>query len=516
MEDKKDIEILSLDEEVIEKPKTRASRYENLLENEDKKKEKPIKEKKASKKERREEEKKLEKILDDDIEENDIEDDKEEDMGKRRKKRKLKKGIGQTIFCLISLLFMLGCFVFYGSRAIKYYKEYHPKTSDGKELLARSIMKNSKIVIEGDGLYRESGNHVFKGKEVNNYIRYSNLTWRIIKISSDNTLEIVLDNPINIMPYDTTNSKFSKSDVSKYLNKEFKQYLDTKKLAKAIVCEDKISDLTKLSCKESNSNNYVKLPDISDLLNSINNDSTYLSDEDDSIWLYNTKDNKNVWSASGHNLVASSTKEFYQVKPVVVLKNTNVLLGGKGTIDNPYKIEKESKKIKFGSYVQLGEDKWVVYGNNKDTLKLTLADLDTSVKARVFSNNKNSYDPNDNGSIASYLNNIYYKDMSYKDKLVKNKWEIGKYKTSYEDTASETVEAYIGLLSASDLKLGMFSDYYYTLTPAEDTMVYIYGHSLLESYVYSYEYYRPAIVIKDNLKIKSGSGTIKDPFILEV
>ncbi len=439
----------------------------------------------------------------------------DEGMRKRSKKKlKFKKGLGQTIFCLISFLFMVGCFVFYGSRMIHYYKIYNPKGSK-QEPLATSIMKKASVVYEGAGIYKESGNYLYKGKDVNNYLKFSNLIWRIVKIANDNTVEIVLDDPLNIMAFDFGTSNFDDSDISDYLNSDFVKYLNTDQLDKVVVCNDEISDLTKLTCDASTVNHYVKLPDVSDFLNSIAEDS-YMTDENETLWLYNKKSKKEAWYASGYNLSSSKMDVFNGIKPVVVLKSTNTLLGGTGTKEDPYRVEKEEQKMKLGSYVTIGEDHWVVYKEEKDMLRLTLAQLDTSVKTRPFSTNKNIYDVKDTGSIASYLNTYYYEDMDYKNLLLEANWYTGNYQTSYKNIYQEEAKAYVGMLNVADFKMGVFSDYYYLTTPTEDNLVYIYGNSLLESNVNSYEYYRPAIAIKNSVQIKSGRGSEKDPFILEV
>ena len=504
MKDKEEIEMLSFEEEPKKpssqkKPEenkklTRSSRYESLLEEEEKKEKNKKKENKKGDKETLKEEKDMKRST--------------------GKKRKLKKGLGQTIFCLISFLFMMGCFIFYGSRAIHYYKIYNPKSSN-QEPLATSIMKKASIVYEGSGVYKESGNYLYKGEKVDNYLRYSNLTWRIVKIANDNTVEIVLDDPINVMAFDKKTTDFNTSDVSKYLNKEFVKYLDTSKLEKAIVCTDKISDLSKLSCNDSTIENYVKLPDISDFLNSISEDS-YLTSSNDSLWLYNHKDASAVWYSSGYNLSTDKPTSYNEIKPVVTLKSTNVLVGGKGTKEDPYRIEKDKNKVQFGSYVKLDGDEWVVYKEEKDGLRLTLSEVNTSVKTRMFSSKSNEYDPKDSTSLAGYLNSYYYEDISYKSLMKEASWYTGSYTSSYKDVYDSEVKANVGMLNAADFKFGSFSDYYYLTTPAKGNMIYIYANGLLESDVTSYEYYRPAIMIKKDVTIKSGSGTKTDPYVLEV
>ena len=147
---------------------------------------------------------------------------------KRKKKKIIKAPKVQTIFCLISLLFVLGCCFYYGSRLIKYYKIYNPKSESGETLvnLASSIITGSSIVYEGDGLYISSGNYLYKGLDVNNYILVDNMLFRIIRINTDKTIEIILDDYINKKEWDTDIKDFSESSLSKYLEDKFYSYND--------------------------------------------------------------------------------------------------------------------------------------------------------------------------------------------------------------------------------------------------------------------------------------------------
>ena len=89
----------------------------------------------------------------------------------------------QLIFCSLSFLFILGCLIHYGSRFIKYYRIYNPKvdSSGGALLLSSYITGNSEIVYEGSGLYITSGNYVYKGDVSNNYIKFNNLFFFMLK-----------------------------------------------------------------------------------------------------------------------------------------------------------------------------------------------------------------------------------------------------------------------------------------------------------------------------------------------
>ena len=51
--------------------------------------------------------------------------------------------------------------------------------------MATDILANTSLVYEGNGAYRINGNTIYKGENVDNYVSFSNMLWRIIKIKSD-------------------------------------------------------------------------------------------------------------------------------------------------------------------------------------------------------------------------------------------------------------------------------------------------------------------------------------------
>ena len=207
-----------------------------------------------------------------------------------KKKCKIKRKISiQKIFCIISILFIIGCFIFYGKRLIKYYKIYNQKI-DGESTvyMATEIISNTSLVYEGNGAYRINGNTIYKGENVDNYVSFSNMLWRIIKIKSDNTIVMMLDDYINILPWNEEYTTFTKSDIFNYLNDIFIKSFNTEKLAKTTICEDDINSMTTISCSKMNLDNYISLLDISDYVNSIVDDKTFLSKENEKIWLANS------------------------------------------------------------------------------------------------------------------------------------------------------------------------------------------------------------------------------------
>ena len=65
------------------------------------------------------------------------------------------------------------------------------------------------VVTTGDGLYKdeyEEGRYIYKGANPNNYITFNNETWRIISVENDGPIKIMLNESLEDMMWDSTNS----------------------------------------------------------------------------------------------------------------------------------------------------------------------------------------------------------------------------------------------------------------------------------------------------------------------
>ena len=439
---------------------------------------------------------------------------KKERPRKTRSKKEINKtsSIIQLVFNTISILFILGCCIHYGTRLIKYYKVYHPKGENGEvvTLIARSLTEGAAYQTEEEGLYKLGGASVYKGEKVDNYFKFSNFLWRIISVNTDGTIELALNGNINALMFNNKITSFEKSDILSYLNTEFIKALDTEYLTKTSYCLDEVETLDNVACNTTNADSYIRLLGITEFVNSKVNNNSYLISEQE-YWLYNTSSEK-AWHTSEESITLSDSSEYYFVKPVIRLKNSNILLGGTGTIDDPYYIEKDKKELQVGKYVTLGEDKWVIYNTDEKTISLALvSNLPTVHK---YSTLKNTYDITDTTSIAYYLNNSYLESLSYKDIINTTSWNTGKVKESYLDVESTKVDAKVGMLNIKDLKLTS-DDMYYLLTPANDGYVYYYSDGIIPSKISLARNIKPVINI-NRLKITDGKGTIESPYVLDL
>lgn len=429
-----------------------------------------------------------------------------------KKKTRLKKGVIQNLFCIISVLFIIICCIYYGRRLIKYYKIFNPKGNGSDTVyMANSILTDTPFLTEGEGAYRISGNVIYKGENVNNYVEFSNQIWRIIKIRSDNSIELILDDYINIMPWNNTYTTYLKSDLFDYLNNVYINSLNKSLLTTSSSCTDDITSTNKITCDNLNIENYVNLLDVTSYLNSIEDNKTYISKDDEKIWLLNrNSESKKIWNTSGSGITTSNSDSKYLVKPVITLSSTNILESGSGTKEDPYKVKEENEDVKIGTYIKLGDDLYRVYDIENDVLKLELNSLNKN--NRSFGTT-NEFNPENSNSLASYLNTTYLNSLSYKDKLVETKWYIGEYNTSYKDVKEDYITSKVGLLNLADIKFDSSLLNYYLTTPINDKL-YIYNSVLAESKSNVNRPFRPTVAIKKDKKLK-GNGTYENPFELE-
>ena len=419
----------------------------------------------------------------------------------------MKKNAIQILFCIVSAIFLLGCVGFYGYRFIKYYRLYHPKAEDGKSvvLLANDIAGKTEYATgDEDGLFTSNGAYIYKGNVKNNYLKYNDMLWRIVRINEDKSLDIILDDYINILPWNGKDKNFTESEIYEYLNNDFLNILDKSKLTTTSFCDDKVDELKDIgkNCQTTSSKGYVKLLDIANFLNTINNSKSYLVDADEIFWLSNYGTEK-IWHTNGANVSQSEANIFNEVKPMVRLVSTTPYLKGDGTIDNPYIIDKDNK-LKVGSKVVLGEDTWIVY-DNKDNVKLIRENV--LEKQLDFDKEKFTYK---DSSLMTYLNGTYLDSLSYKNMLVENTWYTGEYKTSISDIKSDSVKAKVGIPNILDPKFDSKVKSYFTSTISEERVL-VYENPLRLSRNTTYRNIRPCITISKESanKLKYADGLFK-------
>lgn len=439
----------------------------------------------------------------------------------------MKKINFQKLFCFISILFILSCCIFYGTRFIKYYLESKKTESIEENSLIKVIRENNS---ENENLKLINGQNYFTGNTEENYLIYSNVLWRIIKLNGDNSITAIADSSLTSLAFGDKLT-YPESEVYQWLNKgtedltgilenslnEPSKYLD-----KTTTCNDTVDELTNDPCKNTDTSNYLTLLSVTDYLN-IGSKDSYLKNGE-YFYLSNlNKDNK-VWYIKDDG-TAGVTKgtEIIGVRPVITIKANIDYLSGTGKIDDPYKIENTSSL--FGSYVKLDNDIWRIYQVNDDEVRLMLNDylkVNSSNLNYRYSNNSSYYDDYSQNSIAYYLNHTFLNSLSYKDKIKEVNWSNGVYNDtnnySYQEVLNTTINSKVALMSIGNIFLNNELTNYFTMTQSKNkgSMVYTIQKSqkLYTKQIGTSLNVVPTISLDKDLLTK-GSGSIDSPYEME-
>ena len=123
----------------------------------------------------------------------------------------MKKLNFQKIFSFISFLFILSCCIYYGIRFTKLYIENHKVEVLEKNSLVKEVRKNNQ---ENENFKVINGVNYFTGKDENNYLEYSNILFRIIKINSDGSITAISNNSLSSLAYEK-NKTYKDSQIYK-------------------------------------------------------------------------------------------------------------------------------------------------------------------------------------------------------------------------------------------------------------------------------------------------------------
>lgn len=457
---------------------------------------------------------------------------KKEKDKKRKVKSKEVYPKGQYWFNIISLVLLICLICYIGGRSIYYYSLQHANEKQNANTLATIIKNNNPIIETGDGLYKVNNEYLFKGKEVNNYVKYSNRLWRIVKINENNSIELVTDDNQTVLIWGDE-VDYKNSNIYRWLNKQeevdhtgiFFDSLNKPAVYLDITswCEGKIIN-NKLDCKKDNKKDYVSLLTTIDYVSAKGKDS-YLNDGTSS-WLLGLDDKDENIYLSKNGMISSTTPDSgYGVKPLITIKNNIDVQGGDGTKENPYLIEPNDQLNYVNRFVKLGDDIWRVQEENENMLKLSLNQYlqvygkDYEVN---YSNSTTEFDITDRNNIGYYLNNKYLSTLNYQDKLSDCTFYTGETSDevgyNYLNMYQKEIVAKVGMLSTVDLKLhGNLNDYYLmnrTSSLGEMALVHDKTGELREVITKEKKKIVPVVCITKD-KITNGTGDIDTPYMTE-
>lgn len=241
--------------------------------------------------------------------------------------------------------------------------------STGGFIVAEKLKEN--VVTTGDGLYQDSVDakrYVYRGSNVNNYVKYSGLIWRVVSIEADGSLKVVFPGYANTLQWDNTNKEdWGSSSLNNYLNNTFYASLsDTSGLVRKIWHTGRIYNtgtmtLLEISEQENrdeysgttgtegmvgvlSSSDFIKASLSTTCSDDVMNSTTcasWLSVYKS--WLINSngdiaaENTQQAYYFNNDNKLSTTTVDSeLNVLPTVFLKRTLVITTGDGTESNPY------------------------------------------------------------------------------------------------------------------------------------------------------------------------------------
>ena len=260
---------------------------------------------------------------------------------------------------------------------------YTPYLNCGDQYLTTEfyskVLSDESVVSSGYGLYSNNGSYVYRGENVNNYVKLDNSLWRIVKINSNNNVVLINAEGLEYtQPWDDryNQNKLYAAGINTYSASRAKEFLDriyTKpekksgedilsnsdkaKLVSYTLCTGKkvgtSSDFTNNEeCQEHLANQKMGLltasdyvyasidPNCSNITSKSCQNYNYLAIDDD-WWLVtaNSADNSSAYRVDRTGVIKSDSASNYAIIRPVIYLNSNVLYkSGNGTEKHPYKV----------------------------------------------------------------------------------------------------------------------------------------------------------------------------------
>ena len=423
---------------------------------------------------------------------------------------------------------------------IKYYLKENGKSNykDNTVLLVDTFLKKQSYVDLTKGLIfdEEKNEYRYLGEVDDNYLEYSGILYRIIGIDKEKNIKVISDKSVTMM-YSGLEKGYDKSYVNKWLNydkdvsgsgvyenniKESVNYLSS-----TYYCEDIIDDIKNITCDKNTTNYKISLLSLYDYYKA-GGKSSFLNNGETFYLGTLNKDNHNYYITSdGEVSINEISTRTYAVRPVITIISSSVLLSGKGTKDDPYKIleikPSTLEDTTINTYVSFSNQVFKVIDNSTDATKVALNgvikenDIDV-VKSFGGKNNKYS---NSKNTVGYYLNNTYLKTLDSKN-IIKSNWYIGALSLDNLDYSNEKntkINLSVGMLSLGDMFVGDINNVLTLSRGIESDQIInvinkegnFYGDFITSKYNV-----RPALYLNNELKITGGNGTFDAPYELGV
>ncbi len=431
----------------------------------------------------------------------------------------------ELAFNIISIILIIGIGLYYGGRSFYYYSKQNMRLAEAVHTLNGSVTL-VKPVTDGEGLHQDVDGYYFKGNVSNNYVKFGNRIFRIIRVNNDGTTKVVSDDIVSEFMYGDESSYLT-SNIRTWLTKDEKIeqsgiYYDTIPYPNDFLVKTHYSidtfDEGKVSKGKDSYKDYITTLSIKDY-SLANGKNSYLN-INKYFWINGIdKSQNNYYVSEDGSLLTGSLYQSYGVRSVFTFKKDLQISGGDGTKDNPYVIKQDNSVNLVDSYVNISGDIWKVFAHKDGIVKLAYTNFTST---DFYSKKTSLFDPTNRYNIAFKLNKNLLNSLAYKDKLLDFNVYTGEVSNdtslSFTNIYSSFVTTKVGMLNLFDYhNLGLDNYYLSNTTSSVGKMVYVYHNygMLEETTIDDARGIIPVISLNaETIDIKEGNGTVDSPYIV--
>lgn len=234
------------------------------------------------------------------------------------------------------------------------------------------LKNNNKLTQTGEGLYEMNNELVFRGQNPNNYVKFADRIWRIVKINKTGSINMIVtqakeeEELYNIWDDRYNTEKETDSGINNFLLsrvfsnlksiydtdlKEYKSFLATYDLCVGKRLEESSDKSGSLECNEIIKDQNIGFLPVYDYMNAsldglcqttVSNECqnyNYLADTEDKWWTMTADmvDTYSVFSISYRGeIVSEEANSSAENRYVIALNNDVLYESGNGTYDSPY------------------------------------------------------------------------------------------------------------------------------------------------------------------------------------
>ena len=329
-----------------------------------------------------------------------------------------------------------------------------------------------------DGTYNYMDGTYLKGEQTTNYVWFDGFMWRIMGKNTDGSIRMITEENVTVIPWGASNTaqNYDNSYINDWLNNYFYPKLEHKDLlVNQTWCSETTtsSSSSRTTCTSNLSSVQKPIGLLSlDEYNLASGSSNYL-DISQVFWATTPYSASDAWD------VDSSGSAYYNdvtsangVRPVVGIASDVTIIGGNGTLTDPYIIGEVSDvtgSLKDHSHV--GE--YVTYaGRNYRVVETSSLGTKLILDGYYDSNNDGTIEDSDEMAYGSnctlctmineesFINWISNNNENDKNKLVSTTWYRGDYferGDNYKDNLESTNNPYegkVGLIRVGEMLSG--------------------------------------------------------------